>query len=67
LEISKILPNFANKLTKNVDKTQTGTINNALNMRGLQELPPPYLQKLTYTTTAYSAPENIGMSKYKRI
>ena len=26
--------------------TRTGTINNALNMRGLQEITPPYLWKL---------------------
>ena len=47
--------------------TRTEMTNNMLNMRGLQEITPPYLQKLTYTTTAYSAPENIGMCKYELI
>ena len=32
---------FANRLTTNEDMNRTGTIYNALNMRGLQELPPP--------------------------
>ena len=35
---------FANRLTTNVDMTRTGTINNALNMRGLQELPPLFVE-----------------------
>jgi len=41
LEVTKTFPNFANRLTTNVDMQRTGTINNALNMRGLQKLPPP--------------------------
>ena len=35
---------FANRLTTNVDMQRTGTINNSLNMRGLQELPPQFVE-----------------------
>ena len=45
---------------------RTGTINNALNMRGLQELPPPFSGLNRYGDVVGES-ENIGTSKYKRI
>ena len=35
---------FANRLTTNEDMNRTGTIYNALNMSGLQELPPQFVE-----------------------
>ena len=52
LEVSIKCTIFANRITTNVDMTRTGTINNALNMRGLQEIPPPVSRnhiKIHYT------------------
>lgn len=51
---------FANRLTTNVDMQRTGTINNSLNMRGLQELPPPICRnnvnnKFTGTANPHSS------------
>jgi hypothetical protein len=46
LEVSEKCTIFANRLTTNEDMTRTGTIYNALNMRGLQEITPPLFAKI---------------------
>jgi hypothetical protein len=43
--LSKSFCIFANRLTTNVDMQRTETINNSLNMRGLQEITlPPFVE-----------------------
>ena len=50
---------FANRLTTNEDMNRTGTIYNTLNMRGLQELPPPicrnYINKYRLGTEIHNS------------
>ena len=41
LVVTKTFPIFVHDKSTNEDMTRTGTINNALNMRGLQEITPP--------------------------
>ena len=40
------MPIFAKDKSTNEDMNRTEAINNSLNMRGLQEITPPYLWKL---------------------
>ena len=52
LEVSRKCTIFANRISTNVDMQRTETIYNALNMRGLQEIPPPVSRnhiKIRYT------------------
>ena len=52
LVLCSLIRIFVHEITTNVDMTRTGTIYNALNMRGLQEIPPPVSRnhiKIRYT------------------
>ena len=43
---SRLTAALSKDKSTNEDMTRTGTIDNSLNMRGLQEITPPYLWKL---------------------